>query len=150
MPEVPHPGEHHRDAALVGGGDDLVVAHRAAGLDDAGGAFVDDHVQAVAEREEGVAGDRRCPAIDRPALPALMRAMRALSMRLIWPAPTPSVMPPPQNTMALLLTNLATFQANIRSAICASVGASFVTTRSSEAATFFGRASAAACRRRRA
>jgi hypothetical protein len=44
-----------------------------------------------------------------------MLAMRAESKRLIWPAPTPSVMPPAQNTMALLLTNLATFQANSRS-----------------------------------
>src|SRR5258708_12059552 len=31
--EVPHAGEHHRDAVLVGGGDHLVVAHAAAGLD---------------------------------------------------------------------------------------------------------------------
>jgi hypothetical protein len=56
MAEVPHAGEHHRHAALVGGGDDLLVAHRAAGLDHAGRACVDHHVQAVAEREEGVAG----------------------------------------------------------------------------------------------
>jgi hypothetical protein len=28
VPEVPGAGEDHRDAALVGGGDDLVVAHR--------------------------------------------------------------------------------------------------------------------------
>ena len=66
-----------------------------------------------------------------------MRAMRAESTRLIWPAPTPSVMPPPQKTMALLFTNLATFQANSRSSICAAVGASLVTTRSSARATFF-------------
>ena len=53
------PVKHHRDAALVGGGDHLVVAHRAAGLDHAGGAGVDHHVEAVAEREEGIARDRR-------------------------------------------------------------------------------------------
>ena len=33
VPEVAHAGEHHRDAVLVGGGDHLVVAHRAARLD---------------------------------------------------------------------------------------------------------------------
>ena len=32
--EVAFAGEDHGDAVLVGGGDDLVVAHRAAGLDD--------------------------------------------------------------------------------------------------------------------
>ena len=33
VPEVADAGEHHRDAALVGGGDHLLVAHAAAGLD---------------------------------------------------------------------------------------------------------------------
>ena len=59
MPEVPHAGEHHGDAMLVGGGDDFVVAHGTARLDyrrDAGGGGV---VEAVAEREEGVAGHHR-------------------------------------------------------------------------------------------
>src|SRR5687768_11886166 len=59
MPEVPYPGEHHRDAALVRCGDHLIVAHAAAGLDDAGGAGLDHHVEPVAEREEGVGGDGR-------------------------------------------------------------------------------------------
>src|SRR5690606_25574227 len=36
--EVALAGEHHRQAVLVGGGDDLVVADRAAGLDDRGDA----------------------------------------------------------------------------------------------------------------
>ncbi|MNT12301.1 hypothetical protein D3C72_1472240 [compost metagenome] len=65
-----------------------------------------------------------------------MLAMRAESTRLIWPAPTPSVMPPPQNTMALDLTNLATRQANIRSSISFGVGWRRVTTRSSDGCTF--------------
>ena len=56
MPEVAHAGEDHGDAAFVGGGDDFGVADGAAGLDDAGCAGVGQHVQAVAEREEGVAG----------------------------------------------------------------------------------------------
>ena len=64
-----------------------------------------------------------------------MLAMRAESSRLICPAPTPSVMPPAQNTMALLLTYLATFQANSRSSICCGVGCFFVTTLRSAAAS---------------
>src|SRR5690606_4666516 len=36
VPEMPDAGEHHGDAVGVGGGDDFVVAHRAAGLDDGG------------------------------------------------------------------------------------------------------------------
>ena len=76
------------------------------------------------------------PCNDNPALDALMPAMRALSTRLICPAPTPSVMPLAQKTMALLLTNLATFQAKSKSAHCAVVGATVVTTRSSLCATF--------------
>jgi hypothetical protein len=66
VPEVAHAREHHGHAALVGGGDDLVVAHRAAGLGHAGGTCVHHHVKAVAEREEGVAGDR-LPCSCRPA-----------------------------------------------------------------------------------
>ena len=55
MAEVAHAGQHHRDAALVGGCDDLVVTHRAARLDHACGAGIDDHVEAIAERKERVA-----------------------------------------------------------------------------------------------
>ena len=62
------------------------------------------------------------PCSDSPAFAALMPAMRAESTRLIWPAPTPSVMPPPQKTMALLLTYLATVQANSRSSSCCARG----------------------------
>ena len=61
--------------------------------------------------------------------------MRALSMRLIWPAPTPSVMPSLQNTMAFDLTYFATFQANSRSSSCAAVGCFFVATFSSPRAS---------------
>mmetsp|Transcript_35312 Transcript_35312/g.64174 ORF Transcript_35312/g.64174 Transcript_35312/m.64174 type:complete len:227 (-) Transcript_35312:80-760(-) len=63
----------------------------------------------------------------RPACWALMEAMRAESSRLIWPAPTPSVMPPAQKTMALLFTYWPTVQANIRSSSCCAVGCSVVT-----------------------
>ena len=57
--EMTDAGEHHRDAALVGGGDDLVVAHAAAGLDHGDGAIVGDDVEAVAKRKERVRGDDR-------------------------------------------------------------------------------------------
>ena len=40
MPKVSHAGENHRDAMLVGGGDDFVVFDRAAGLDDRFGAGI--------------------------------------------------------------------------------------------------------------
>ena len=59
---------------------------------------------------------------DRPAFCALIEAMRAESMRLIWPAPTPTVMPLAQKTMALLFTYWATVQANIRSSNCWALG----------------------------
>jgi len=59
MAEMPHTTEHHRHATLVGRSDHLVVAHGATGLDDTGGTCIDHHVQAVAEGEEGVAGDGR-------------------------------------------------------------------------------------------
>ena len=49
-------GEHHGDIVLVGGSDHLLVTHRATGLDHCGGAGLSQHVQAVAEGEEGVGG----------------------------------------------------------------------------------------------
>src|SRR5690606_9762858 len=75
------------------------------------------------------------PARLRPAFCALMDAMRAESTRLIWPAPTPRVIPFPVNTMALDFTYLATFQAKSKSFIWASVGWSLVTTRNSASGT---------------
>ena len=61
MPEVAGAGEDHGQAGRVGGRDDLVVAHRAAGLDDRGRPRLGRGQQAVGEREEGVGGDRRAP-----------------------------------------------------------------------------------------
>ncbi len=54
VPEVPHSGEHHRHAPLVSCRDDFLIAHAAARLDHAGGAGVDDHIEAITEREERV------------------------------------------------------------------------------------------------
>src|SRR3990172_1134492 len=59
MPEVAHAGEHHGDTALIGGGNHLVVAQAAAGLDHGGRTGIDDHVEAVAEREKGVGSRHR-------------------------------------------------------------------------------------------
>src|SRR5436853_415778 len=59
MPKMPHAGEHHRDAVLIGGLDHLVVAHRAAGLDHRRGARLDGHKQPVGKREEGIGRDHR-------------------------------------------------------------------------------------------
>ena len=56
--EVAHAGEQHRQAGLVGGGDDFVVADRAAGLDHRRGAGFDRGEQAVGEGEEGVRRNR--------------------------------------------------------------------------------------------
>ena len=60
--------------------------------------------------------------------------MRVESTRLICPAPMPSVRPPPQKTIALLFTNLATRHANSRSESCGGVGAFSVTTLNSDGA----------------
>jgi len=54
MPEVAHPGEDHGEAGGVGGGDDFVVAQRAAGLDHGSRAGLRDHLQTVGEGKEGV------------------------------------------------------------------------------------------------
>ena len=55
MAEVPHTAEHHCHAAFVGRVDDFLVAHGAAWLDHAGCACIHHHIQAVTEREEGIA-----------------------------------------------------------------------------------------------
>ena len=58
MTEVAFSGEDHGDAVLVGGGDHLVVANAAARLDHRCHTRTDDDIEAVAEREEGVARAR--------------------------------------------------------------------------------------------
>src|SRR5262249_19343153 len=55
------------------------------------------------------------PFSERRAPFALSAAIFALSMRLICPAPTPSVAPPRQNTIAFDFTYFATVQAKSRS-----------------------------------
>ena len=74
--EMPHAREHHRDAVLVGGGDDLRVALRSARLDHGDDAVLGGGVEAVAEREERVRRHHRARG-SRPSSRAFMRAMRA-------------------------------------------------------------------------
>src|SRR5687768_11259622 len=78
MPEVSHPGEHHRDATLVGGRDDLGVLHAAAGLDHRRGARRSKRVQAVAEREERVGRRRRAGEVELRLLRLEHRHARAV------------------------------------------------------------------------
>ena len=59
MTEVAHAGHDHGDAMLVGGGDDLVVAHGASRLNDGGGAGFHGGEKPVGEGKEGVGGDDR-------------------------------------------------------------------------------------------
>jgi hypothetical protein len=58
MPEMANAGEDHRHVALVCGGDDFLVANRAARLDRAGRAGVGSRDQAVWKREESIARNR--------------------------------------------------------------------------------------------
>src|SRR3546814_8879780 len=53
MAEVAHAGKHHRQAGFVGGGDNLLVADGAAGLDHRRRARLDRRQQAVGKGEEG-------------------------------------------------------------------------------------------------
>ena len=57
--EVPCAGEDHSHALAVGGGDGLVVADRAAGLDDRRDPRLDGVLHAVGEGEVGVRGQHR-------------------------------------------------------------------------------------------
>src|SRR4051812_27920839 len=56
--EVACAGEDHRQGELVGPGDRLFVADRAARLDDRGRAGLEGTIESIGEREEGVAGER--------------------------------------------------------------------------------------------
>ena len=57
MPEVATSGEDHGDAGLVGSRDHLLVAHRAAGLNDRRGAGFYGRHQAVATSVDGPLSD---------------------------------------------------------------------------------------------
>ena len=56
MPEVPDSRKHHGDAQPVGGGNDIPVVDRSAGLDEGRSAVLYGLFEAVGKREEGVRG----------------------------------------------------------------------------------------------
>ena len=51
MPEMPHAGEHHGDAVIVGGLDHFIVTYRTARLDHGGGAGLNAGQHAIGERK---------------------------------------------------------------------------------------------------
>src|SRR5471032_1270852 len=59
VPEVAASGKHHREAALVGGGNHFRILHRPARLHHRRRARVGDGIETVAEREERVGGRHR-------------------------------------------------------------------------------------------
>jgi hypothetical protein len=54
---MPHAGEDHGKASFIGGGNDLVVAHRTTGLNDCSGPCFGSGEQAVGEREKRIRSD---------------------------------------------------------------------------------------------
>ena len=91
MPEMPHAGEHHGDAVIVGGLDDFIVTYRTARLDHGGGAGLDaanmpsanGKNASDATTEPLVSGSASFSSV--AASCALRAAIRAESTRLIWP-----------------------------------------------------------------
>ena len=116
MAEVAAVGRDHRRAGGVDGGDDVLVAHRAGGLDDRRDPGVDRELGAVGEREEGVGGERRPASSAGWESCAFSTAIRTASTRLICPAPIPIVAPPRASTIAFERTWRQTIQANSMSA----------------------------------
>ena len=129
--EVPPVREDHRDAVLVRGLYDLIVAYGAAWL-------YDGLMPASASASTPSAkGKKASLAATAPCAlpPAFFTAISEESTRLIWPAPTPTVAPSLARTMALLLTTRATRQAKSRSLICSGEGCVSVTTLYSESSS---------------
>ena len=100
MPEMADAGEHHRQSALVGSFDDVVIAHRSARLNDRSDASFRRGNETIGKRKEGIGrndrtdGQRLFEPCAFAASAAFHAAIRAESTRLIWPAPTPTVAPP--------------------------------------------------------
>ena len=83
MPKVPCPGHYHRDAVVVGGLDDFVVAHRAARLNDSGGAGFDRdrRPSANGKKASEATTDPLVAGSARPAALAASSALRAAIAR---------------------------------------------------------------------
>src|SRR6266404_7381966 len=56
VPEMPYARENHRHSVSIGGLDDLLIAHRASGLDDGGRACPSNFFDPIREREKCVRG----------------------------------------------------------------------------------------------
>ena len=54
MPEMADAGKDHRYPSLIGGFDNLGIAHRTAGLNDGGGSRFDQSLEPVGKGEECV------------------------------------------------------------------------------------------------
>ena len=108
-------------SGLRDGRDHVLVAARAAGLDDRGRAGVERDLRAVGEGEEGVGGERRRRVGSWPNSAAFSTAIRTASTRLIWPAPIPIVCRSLTRTIAFDATCLQTRQAKTRSPHCGSL-----------------------------
>ena len=54
MAEMAHAGEHHGNAVLIGSGNHFFITHGAARVDNRLNALLGNHINAVAEGEEGV------------------------------------------------------------------------------------------------
>ncbi len=125
MPEMPAAGEHHREAALVGGCNHLRITHRSSRLHDSRGAGVGQGVEAVAERKERIGRNRR--SREEPGA-AFITATFTASTRLICPAPTASVRSGPVKTIVFDFTCAQTLHANRSAVHSSAVGARCVTT----------------------
>ena len=99
--EVARAGGDHRGPGNVCGGDDLLVADRAARLDDPRDPGLDGELGTVGEREVGVGGEAEPASRSGWKVCAFSIAMRTASTLLIWPAPMPIVARPRAMTIAL-------------------------------------------------
>ena len=81
VPEVPHPGEHHRQAQAVGGVDDFLIAAEATGLYDGRDPVAGDLLHSVGEGKKGVGAPFLRP-LSRAALPEGSLAGRQPRKRL--------------------------------------------------------------------
>ena len=54
MSEMTHAGKDHGDMVFVGGGNDFIITHGAAGLNDGGNAGLSSGIDAIPEREKGI------------------------------------------------------------------------------------------------
>ena len=90
MTEMSNTCECHGDTMFVRSGSHFLVTDAAAGLNDCGCACFDDDVQSVPEREKRIRRYNRLCQCEIGLL-CFDDAMRALSTRLICPAPIPMV-----------------------------------------------------------